>query len=166
MSKLVIENSTSLDLESTVLRNFLAVWREKRRDRVLPSRADFDPLEFSPAVWPHIALIDILAENRQRFRYRLLGTHIVEALGRDSTGRYIDETQSEANYDDFVAGFRQAVQERVPVRSSGNAIFVNKAWVTYESVILPLSADDTLVNMLMVPAVFTNRSEPGASELY
>ncbi|MDP6875551.1 MAG: hypothetical protein QF521_18675 [Alphaproteobacteria bacterium] len=111
--------------------------------------------------WPHIVLIDVEGAENARFRYRLLGSHIVDTLGRNVTGRYIDEVQDPDDYDVFVEGFRQAIRLRRPIRSTGNAIFVNKAWVTYESVILPLSPDGHLVNMLLVPAVFVGTQEPG-----
>lgn len=161
-SRLTIENSTSLEFENPMLMELLTVWRQKRCGRELPARNDFDPLELPADVWPHLVLIDVEGLEKARFRYRLLGSHIVDTLGRNATGRYIDEVQDPLDYDVFVEGFRQAISLRQPIRSTGNAIFVNKAWVTYESVILPLSPDDDLVNMLLVPAVFTGTQEPDA----
>jgi len=155
-----IESSETLEFKSGLLTDLLNIWREKLRGRKMPSRADLDPLEFSAAAWPHLMLIDVEKAANLRFRYRLIGSHIVNTLGRDSTGRYIDEVQDPAAYDEFVDGYRWAVENGRPLRRSGRAIFVNKEWVTFETLVLPLSLDDMAVNMLLAPAVFTTTAEP------
>jgi hypothetical protein len=159
-SRLVVDNSEQLEFRSSLLSDVLALWRGKIGDRVLPARDDFDPLEIPARILPHIALIDVLADATINFRYRLIGTHISETLGYDATGKTVGALLSQDNYDDFMAGYLWVVANRRPMRSNGSAVFVNKAWLTYESVILPLSRDNSTVNMLMIPTIFTQASEP------
>ncbi len=155
---LAVENSECFDFSHAELTDFLSLWRGKRVGCRLPSRRDFDPLSMPWQLLRHIVLIDVLRQAKVRFRYRLIGTHITQALDRDSTGKFIDELHG-ANYDRFVEGFSWVVANGRPLRSDGNAIFVNKEWVRYESLILPLAADGVTVDMLLVPAVFTATDE-------
>ena len=154
-SNLVVENLEVFSLQSIILQDFLAIWRAKLDGRQMPCRKDFDLLELAPVMWPHVLLIDVLPGDMDRFRYRLIGSHIVDALARNVTGQIIDEIQSSTDYDMFVEGFRWSVKHQKSMQSNGSAIFVNKDWIAYESLILPLSEDGSTVNMLLVPAVFT-----------
>jgi hypothetical protein len=60
-------------------------WLEKRGSRVVPSRADIDPAE---VFWllPFLCLVDKVDDW---FRYRLVGTAIVQQFGVDVTGRRV-----------------------------------------------------------------------------
>jgi hypothetical protein len=58
-------------------------WEGKRGNRHLPTRRDIDPTEI-PRLLPHIALIDALHGT---YRWRLVGTQIVDDLGCDLTGQ-------------------------------------------------------------------------------
>ena len=55
-------------------------WEEKRRGRLMPSRADIDPLELRRYL-PGIILIDVVDDAR-RYVYRLVGTREVAMRGR------------------------------------------------------------------------------------
>ena len=154
-SSLTVDYFDALNLKSTLLKGLLIIWQDKLHGREMPCRKDFDPLELPASMWPHIILIDVLHGDPERFRYRLIGTHVVDALSRDVTGQIIDEIQSRADYDVFVEGFRWVVENHRPMQSNGSANFVNKKWMTFESLILPLSEDGSTVNMLMVATVFT-----------
>jgi hypothetical protein len=109
----------------------------------VPRRADIDPLDFKPLL-PNVMLLDrVLQGERERFRFRLVGTTVVGIAGRELTGAFIDESLP-ASYGDYVATLnRLALRRRRPVYSSslyhdeGN--FVNG--LTYR-LILPLRSGD------------------------
>ena len=73
--------------ENPVLSAFWTYWHRKRAGRAAPRRLDIEPTEV-PQLLPHIQLIDRVGD---RFRYRLCGTAIVEAYGRELTGKFLDE---------------------------------------------------------------------------
>src|ERR1700736_619243 len=75
-----------------VLRAALAYWEGKRGDRPMPQRGDIDPDELRP-VLSHLQITEVI-DGGSRFRYRLVGTAIVEAFGAEFTGRYVDELMS------------------------------------------------------------------------
>lgn len=79
-------------LSSPYLRLLFDYWDALRRGRVAPQAEDLDPLDIPPAALPYVILID-LTPDPLRVRYRLVGTHGVEAAGWDYTGRYVDELE-------------------------------------------------------------------------
>ena len=68
-------------------RDLYAYWQAKHRDGRPPSRADVDPVFEIPRLLPNLFLLDVVDET---FRFRLVGSEIVQRAGRDSTGRPID----------------------------------------------------------------------------
>src|SRR5579863_9702970 len=74
-----------------VLKETLAYWEAKRGSRRMPRRRDLDPLHDIPRLLPNVQLADVIDGGR-RFRMRVVGSRIVEALGRDGTGKFLDET--------------------------------------------------------------------------
>ena|SRR5579862_9814549 len=72
------------------LGSLLRYWNAQREGRVMPARAEIDPLEMGPKLLPHLLLCD-LQDRAARPRYRLVGTNVVRRWGFDPTGRYLDE---------------------------------------------------------------------------
>lgn len=66
-----------------------AYWRSKCQDGRLPSRQDIDPAEIRRLL-AHIALIDV-AMDGDGFRFRLVGTKVVQQLSYDPTGQDVTE---------------------------------------------------------------------------
>jgi len=64
-----------------------AYWDRKRGSRAMPVRADIDPLDLRTHLGS-LVLIDVLP-GMTDFGMRLIGSTIVEALGRDSTGKLL-----------------------------------------------------------------------------
>jgi hypothetical protein len=138
----------SLDFQSDALRRLHEYWQSKLAGRLMPRRADIDPIEI-PALLPHIALIGVEEEPRRLF-FRLVGTHITNALGRNSTGRYFDETYDGPMLEDLLRLYGIVVQSKSPVRHFGKALYSDKKHRDYESVHLPLSDDGRTVNIILV----------------
>jgi len=75
-----------------LLTALLTYWEKKRGTRVMPRRRDIDPLEMPTRLLPYLQLIEL--GERGRLRFRLIGTAIVDAMGRDATGRYLDDVMA------------------------------------------------------------------------
>jgi len=71
------------------LQDGLAYWQRIRGGRLMPSRADLDPLHI-PQLLPHVMLIDVLREPLD-FRFRLLGSMIDRIVARDYRGLRFSE---------------------------------------------------------------------------
>jgi hypothetical protein len=55
----------------------------------MPDRKDLDPIEIKDLL-PYLSIIEIIGDER-RCRYRLTGTRVVDALGCDPTGHFVNE---------------------------------------------------------------------------
>lgn len=118
----------------------------------MPCRADIEPTEI-PRLLQHIALVDVEAEPL-RFHFRLVGTHITQAVDRDSTGCYFEEVYQGETFDDMVRLYSVAVHAKKPVRHMSRAIYAGKDYRQYESIHLPLSEDGNTVNMILAGLEF------------
>lgn len=64
-------------------------WRSIAPQGALPGRQHFDPMDV-PDLLSCLWLLDV-QRDPFRLRYRLAGTAIVEAIGREVTGQWLDE---------------------------------------------------------------------------
>lgn len=93
-------------------------------------------------------MVDV--ENRpRRFRFRLVGTAIVDSFGLDTTGRYLEEVgfsdrapSVQAHYGAVAATAEPSCHQVHFTRGSGR-------FLAYERLILPLASDGKSVDMLL-----------------
>lgn len=133
------------------LQQLEALWQQMRGDRRMPARRDFDPMAV-PRLLPRIYLVDILPDHpiEQRYRVRLQGTEEVRLQGADWTGLYLHQATGRAAADRLVAVAEQIVASRAPWMSTGGLYWIpEKPFYHFESLLLPLSDDDDIVNMIL-----------------
>lgn len=157
----VAEASITLhDLEADIgplIRNprlvaFFHYWRSKRADRAMPGRADLDPLEFR-YVLGDIVLCDVHYDPL-RFNYRLHGVNLVQRDGFDMTGKWLHERPNS----DYVArierGWSLVVTERKALIGDRlHHTATDGRQRRYETVVLPLSSDGSLIDKLITAQV-------------
>jgi len=134
-------------------------WESKRGARAMPRRGDVDPLDMPASLLPHLELIEF---HEGRLRYRLVGTAIVDAMGRDATGRFLDQVL-EGEHGRFIARFLGTVLQsgrpafgfcRLRCGSGGD--------VGLQRVVVPLAANAGEVYM-MLTATALGAGHRGAS---
>ena len=141
-------------------RQLFDYWRSKCGGRRMASRADIAPAEIKRLL-PYITLIDVVAEAKPRFRIRLAGTQLREFFGREITGAYLDDLDLDGRPNYWQAANERLVQGLpaqgiLPVhRPRGE--FITRFWVR-----LPLSNDDSRVNMVLGHDAFVFASKLGA----
>jgi hypothetical protein len=146
------------------LREFKDYWNAKRGTRLMPRRADIDPVELRRHL-PFVALIEVLNDT-QDFRFRLLGTRITEAMQRDSTGKTLREVYGSAEPEVLnwmLAVYTVTATRKCPVLQRGTPRVVNKEFVAFETLHLPLSDDGEHVNMLIGRARQIAAASPGGT---
>ena len=120
-----------------MLAALLAYWLDKRGGRPLPERRDIDPLELAPGLLPHLTLCDLF-DRGTRARFRLVGTVVVQRLGFDPTGRYLDQEKS--GFFDLVAVLHRLVYcERAPVHATSVFAWGNDRRLEVQQLLLPLT---------------------------
>jgi len=127
----------------------LDYWREKAGDRAMPSRVDLDPVIDLPRLTLHMFLVDV-ERGDTRFRFRLVGTGVVDHVGRDMTGKYLDELfDHENHYIETKEDYLDVVRYREPRTDVVRFFSDLRGMVSnYERLLLPLSDDGERVNLL------------------
>lgn len=134
-------------------------WSRKRGARRMPRRVDIDPAEMPAHLLPFLSLIDVVPDDR-RYVYRLMGTAEVQVRGFDPTGMSVyqgflapDAKDAISRYDIVVATCAPHL-DPVPFRAEG------ARYQTQETIFLPLSDDDVLVNKILVLAASSDLRDP------
>lgn len=133
-------------IKAEILREISRYWRGKCREGALPSRADLDPIDI-PALLAHVFLIDVVDGGRD-FRYRLLGTHIVESVGFEFTGQLVSEFMRDHEEEILAPDYHKLVEGREPQHVTGNMVAFGRDYMSYETVMCPLSSDGEAVDMI------------------
>lgn len=136
--------------------DLVAYWQAKRAGRALPLRKDIDPLELRPHLGS-LVIIECLP-GLADFRYRLIGTNIVDAYGRDSTGKTVCELYAadDPEYCAFLLQVYAAVATlRVMARLRATLRPVHKQFRLADSLLLPLDGGDGSVRWLLNEVLFS-----------
>lgn len=124
-------------------------WRGRAGERAMPMRTDIDPADLKRFL-PHIMLLD---SGPDHFRYRLVGSRIVQDFGRDTTGSIAGIHVSTPDYADAITGAFARVRDLVqPAFSIGE--YRTPAGLTHSvsRLMLPLGVPGR-VNMLLVSRI-------------
>ncbi len=143
--------SVRLDsVRSDALRGLLAYWRDKTRERggVLPARRDLRPDEMVSFL-RIVSLINVY-DNPRRFQFRLVGTGIVAAMGRETTSLWVNEAVFADRTSKVSAFFSTPVSTRGPAYACGRYVVgPTGRELQFETVLAPLSTDGRNVDMLL-----------------
>ncbi len=141
-------------LDDPLHRQMYAYWQQKRGSRRMPGRADIDPTEI-PRLLPNLLISEYVSEgDAGRWRYRLAGTAVATAFGRNPTGRFID---------DLTKGDYRAFIERIHgiVRDEQRALFCASEYtgardlrMSAKRLLLPLTTDGQRVDQIISLLVF------------
>ena len=133
-------------------------WRRRRHGCAMPRRADIDPVDIPGAIWPHTMMLDVIwQEGAPRFRYRRVGEVFWRALGKEPTGRFIDDVLPEtAGYRRYVLDIYREMVERRRAMYTENIFTLDGQAVPMltKRVSLPLSEDGERVDMVLAGHVF------------
>lgn len=143
-------NATIMDdapdsVDTGALDALLAYWRAKCAGRRMPKRSDINPAEI-PRLLSVLTMIDRVGE---RFRFRLVGTAIVEAIGADPTGQFIDELLPPARLASATHFYRRVFDERRPLRNRAGLGTGDDLKVIASRLAVPLSEDGVTVNIAL-----------------
>ncbi len=121
-----------------------SLWLEVCGARVLPSRKDFD-LGIMTRWASHLSIAVVRPEGR--FEFRLFGTELTNAYGRDLTGCFLDELTPHDLWSVVLLHYREVVNTKRPLFAPVSV--TNGRWYTEVSrLLLPLSGNGE-VNFIM-----------------
>ena len=124
-------------------------WRSIHPESGLPGRQHFDPVDVPPKLLPSIRLLDVVGDP-PRFRIRLMGTKMVAAIGRDHTGRWLDEVFAGFEKSSACLGLDTVVRTgQLNWRRGHPALLYGKEFMTIERIYLPFARDGRTVDMIL-----------------
>jgi hypothetical protein len=116
---------------------------------LLPGRQHVDPLEIHRLL-PYIILVDVVPQDgRWRYRYRLIGTAIVEKVTIDVTGRWVEDVYPEDAAKEIIGAYDGVVRTHEPHFWSYVIRVPGREHIGFERVIFPLASDGKTVDMLI-----------------
>jgi hypothetical protein len=134
----------------------LAYWRAKRGGRLLPSRADIDPLDLSVDL-PRVMMAEVSHEPLE-FRYRVAGTGTFRVHGEELTGKHPRDLQPPEFGQLIHDHYCEAVARRTPILHLIQ-LDVGEVSASYARIILPLSGDGATVDRLLTVECYENNMD-------
>lgn len=134
-------------------------WRELGNGEHLPGHRQIDPVALG-VLLPHIFLLDVLNDPLD-FRYRLVGGHIEDNVGRPLKGELVSAiSKRDPNRTGMFSYYSSCVAERAPVKL--DEAFENLASQPRELRLLslPLADDGINVDILFVSGWFLRGPHP------
>lgn len=133
------------------LRRLYNYWDSRRAGRRYPARRDLDPVEFSFALG-NVTLIDVQYEPL-RFRFRLMGGLQAQRVGKDLTGKPVDDLPEATYRDVLLRAYREAIETGQPNTTVYEQVIEGKPH-QFEVLRLPLAEDGETINMLLLCPLF------------
>lgn len=127
----------------------LEIWETKRRDRFAPHPSDLDAFTLPAAALSRIMLVDV-EQPGPRFRYRLVGTTIAAAAGKDLTGQYVDEVFPGRSRGSVLERYRTVVERKRPAYAVAEYRLPGGQSVKNAGLVVPLTTEGTEVDRLLL----------------
>jgi hypothetical protein len=138
---------------SEIVRALVRYWLAIHPRTGLPGRRDIDPAMI-PRILPHLVLTDVEGPPH-RFRARLVGTAVVEAIGADFTGEYLDDALPGFGGTGGTADRILVVETGLPSHRYGAATLPFRLdFAPLERVYLPLASDGRRVDMILAAMAY------------
>lgn len=130
------------------VRAFYDYWLRIHPPGRLPGRQHFDPCDI-PKLLAGIWLIDV-QRVPLRLRYRLIGTDIVKALGREMTGEWLDDAHPHIkHHPSFLTIYHHIVFDAAVYWMRGQPVLKHlEKFSSLENVRVPLATDGRTVDMV------------------
>ena len=128
-----------------------AWWDELRGGAVIPAKAQILP-ETIGSFLSHIQLMEVLDGGRD-YRIRTFGSHWVEIVGWDFTGRLLSQTSNSRIYEKWSQIYGLVVQSGGPLSLTTNLNNLGRDFIKVEELLLPFSGSSNAVENIVAGIV-------------
>ena len=105
-------------------------------DQTRTHLGDFDVLNYAPPIWPHLYLLDVVADGR--LVVRVIGQGIRDIVGRPCVGLFVDEFMHGPRSRDVVQTYAACVRDGRAVCMSQCVMLPERPVVTIKACAVPL----------------------------
>lgn len=137
-------------------KELLAYWQARHLDGRPPSRQDIDPAVDLPLMAANLLIADVIPEG---YRYRLVGSAVVERHKQEMTGKLAGSSHFlERVRPELLKSFDAVRDERVPrlLKTGSNEA---RDYATAATLVLPLVAPSGETEKLLIGVFFDRRYE-------
>jgi hypothetical protein len=131
----LVERFTRDELDDPHMRAMFDFWTARCEGGRPPEAGAIDPLRLPRGCLPHLGVVEVQHEPL-RFRSRLVGTAVVDAVGVDHTGLYLDEIPGMA---DPLVRHEWCVRHARPYLAGGPLSFSPRDYRRYRVLGLPFA---------------------------
>lgn len=122
-------------------------WDSVRAGRVMPSRADIDPVKI-PKLLPYIIMYNVVAGGG--YVIRLVGEEVCQFVGRNTTGLPAGAIMTPRSAELMIEILHSVATEKAPKFRAGKAHWhQDKSFREFEACFLPLSSDGETVDIIL-----------------
>ena len=134
-------------------------WQARKGGRIAPRRSDIDPADLVELL-PNMFIFKVHGNGRADYQLTLLGTALVAVLGRDFTGCMFDEMYTGDSARILREQYDHVVRSHQPYYARLDAEWMNKDFICYDRLLLPLSEDGKRVDRLLGCSFFVKKPAP------
>lgn len=135
---------SSLRLQPELL-DFLETWKALRQGRQAPAR----PADLPGAFRRHLGWIALIERAGDDYRFRLVGSHVVDMAGRDATGKCMRQLYAPQDAAAIIAECAQVFDGCACLYSDFMARAPGRDFIRIAGLALPLAADGRTVDILI-----------------
>jgi hypothetical protein len=129
--------------------DFYAYWHAAAPAGLLPGRQHIDPLVEVPRLIPSIVLYDVVrSDEGPRFRIRVAGEMLVDIMGSNPMGRFIDDFVLPERRGHVNAAFRDVVRAHIAHYWENQMWTAGRQYIRMQRLALPLARDGRNVDMV------------------
>lgn len=150
-SSRLIEDFTIDDLPGSKLKAVYQYWLDVKGDAEMPTRVDLNPKDMAKFL-SNISLVDV-EHDTGRYKFRLIGSDSVRAIGFDPTGRYLDEVELMEGH--LKPRYDWLVKTRRPYIVTDKLKWAEKSYLDFFSIGLPLTQGGEEVDILMYGSLYS-----------
>ena len=146
----LIEDMDALD---PALRDMAAYWEKTRGGKPMPSPVDFTPAHLPRQLLPYLTIAEI-QEDPLDFRFRLIGTGVVEMAGVDRTNMLGSELYDEGTFREALDIVRALKAKPRPIAFQGAMTWLDRGYRRFHTLDLPLSFDGAELDRILAVSTF------------
>jgi hypothetical protein len=136
------------------MRQVLEHWKQARGERAMPQRRQFDATTVPVHLLPNIVIAEIVGT---RFRLRLVGTEIVNRLGYEPTGKFLDEAFAGEHGTALNTVASRTLNAKQPLLAELTNKFPNGEVRQHLQLLLPFSENDRTVSHIVSVVAYLAR---------
>lgn len=138
-------------------KELLAYWQAKHVEGRPPSRGDIDPVVDHPLLAANLLIADVMPEG---YRYRLVGSAVVERHKQEMTGRLAGSSRFLQKVRSQLLQSFDAVRDDQKPRLLKTGVSDNPDHATAMTLVLPLVAPTGETEKLLVGVFYDRRYDP------